>query len=61
MNFKKTIITVDKLGKEFVISRNIKQIIFNKRRDLTDEMKAEIYVKLQKENEEIENKLRGKF
>ena len=32
----------------------IKQIIFNKRRDLSDEMKAEIYIKLQKDNENYE-------
>lgn len=34
---------MDKLGKEYEISRNIKESIFTKRKDLTPEEKAEIY------------------
>lgn len=45
---------MDKMGSEYTMSRIYKQTIFTKRRDLSDEMKAEIYLKMNKENEKIE-------
>ena len=46
---------MDKLGSEYTMSRIYKQTIFTKRKDLSDEMKAEIYMKMNKENEMISN------
>jgi len=45
---------MDKMGSEYTMSRIYKQTIFTKRRDLSDELKAEIYLKMNKENEKIE-------
>jgi hypothetical protein len=59
VNSKKAIILLDKLGKEFQLSRNYKQTIFNKRRDLSEEMKAEIYMKLNRENDEFDKQLKN--
>lgn len=51
LNAKHSIILYDKLGKDFELSRNTKQSIFNKRRDLSEVEKSEIYMKM-KENRE---------
>ena len=45
LNVRYAVTLYDKLGNEFEISRNAKQSIFNKRRDLTAIQKAEIYRK----------------
>jgi len=57
MNMKPSLIILDKLGKEYILSRSTKQFIFTKRKDLTMEMKAEIYMEMNKRNEEIEKQL----
>lgn len=56
-NSKKSIILMDKLGSEYSMSRIYKQTIFTKRRDLSDEVKAEIYMKMNKENKKLEEDL----
>lgn len=43
INAKYTIVELDKLGNEFELSRQAKQFIFSKRRDLSTEQKSEIY------------------
>ena len=53
LNVKSTIIALDMLGKEYETSRQAKQFIFNKRRDLSSEQKSEIYAIQNKNNEEI--------
>ena len=54
---KPSLIILDKLGKEFSLSRSTKQFIFTKRKDLTTEMKAEIQMELNKKNEKLEKEL----
>lgn len=55
---KKATILMDKLGSEYQLSRNYKQTIFSKRRDISEELKGEIYMKMNKENEELQEQLR---
>ncbi len=43
MNSRYAVILLDKLGNEFEISRNAKQAIFTKRKDLSAIEKAEIF------------------
>lgn len=50
-------ILFDKLGNEYSMGRTYKQTIFNKRRDLSDEMKAEIYMKMNQEREKLEKEI----
>jgi len=57
LNMKPSLIILDKLGKEYTLSRSTKQFIFTKRKDLSPELKAEIYMELNKKNEEIQSKL----
>ncbi len=54
---KPSLVTLDQLGKEYSLSRSTKQFIFSKRKDLSMEMKAEIYMEMNKRNEEIENEM----
>lgn len=54
LNMKPSLVILDQLGKEYSLSRSTKQFIFSKRKDLSSEMKAEIYMELNKRNEEIE-------
>lgn len=58
MNAKPALILMDRLGNEYQLSRIYKQTIFTKRRDISDEMKAEIYMKMNKENEEFQEQLK---
>jgi hypothetical protein len=58
LNAKKAIILMDKLGNEYQLSRIYKQTIFSKRKDLSEEMKGEIYMRMNKENEELREELR---
>jgi hypothetical protein len=53
-NSKPSLILMDKLGSEYTMSRIYKQTIFTRRKDLSDELKAEIYMKMNKENEKYE-------
>ena len=48
---------MDKLGSEYTMSRIYKQTIFTKRKDLSDEMKAEIYLKMNQENQKYEQEV----
>jgi len=57
---KPSLIILDQLGKEYILSRSTKQFIFTKRKDLTTEMKAEIYMELNKRNEELEKQINMK-
>lgn len=59
MNAKKAIVLIDKLGSEYQLSRIYKQTIFTKRKDLTEEMKAEIYMKMNSEREKLDKSLNG--
>ena len=49
---------MDRLGSEYTLSRIYKQTIFTKRRDLSEEMKAEIYMKMNEENKKLEEELK---
>ena len=59
MNSKKAIVLIDKMGSEYQLSRIYKQTIFTKRKDLTEEMKAEIYMKMNQEREKLDKSLNG--
>ncbi len=59
MNAKKAIVLIDRMGSEYQLSRIYKQTIFTKRKDLTQEMKAEIYMKMNQERERLEKNLNG--
>ena len=64
MNSKQSIVLWDRLGREFELSRNVKQSVFSKRKDISTELKAEIYFKQNKKNEEFDeklNELEGKY
>jgi hypothetical protein len=54
MSMKPNIILLDKLGKEYVLSRQVKQKIFTGRKDISNELRNEVYLKMQMENEEKE-------
>lgn len=54
---KPSLVILDRLGREYSLSRSTKQFIFSKRKDLSMEMKAEIYMEMNKRNEEIEKQL----
>jgi len=58
MTCKTSLILMDKLGNEYLIGRLNKQTIFSKRKDLSDEIKAEIYQKMKKDNQEIKDQLK---
>jgi len=51
LNTKKSVVLFDKLGKEFEISRNTKQAILSKRKDLTEIEKSEIMQKHRQDND----------
>lgn len=57
LNMKPSLVILDQLGKEYSLSRSTKQFIFSKRKDLSMEMKAEIYMEMNKRNEEIEKEM----
>jgi len=57
---KPSLVILDQLGKEYSLSRSTKQFIFSKRKDLSMEMKAEIYMEMNKRNEEIEKHMSEK-
>ncbi len=59
MNSKKAIVLIDRMGNEYQLSRIYKQSIFTKRKDISEEMKAEIYMKMNKEKENLENNIGG--
>ena len=59
MNSKKAIVLIDKMGSEYQLSRIYKQTIITKRKDLTEEMKAEIYMKMNQEREKLDKSLNG--
>jgi hypothetical protein len=61
LNAKKAVVLLDKLGNEYSLSRVYKQTIFSKRKDLPEELKAEIYMKMNKENEKLENSIVKKY
>jgi hypothetical protein len=54
MSMKTNIILFDKLGKEYILSRQVKQKIFSSRKDISDELRSEVYLKMQMDNEEKE-------
>jgi hypothetical protein len=54
---KQSLVILDQLGKEYILSRSTKQFIFSKRKDLSMEMKAEIYMEMNKKNEEIDKQM----
>jgi len=54
---KPSLVILDQLGKEYILSRSTKQFIFSKRKDLSMEMKAEIYMEMNKKNEEIDKQM----
>lgn len=54
---KQSLVIMDRLGKEYSLSRSTKQFIFSKRKDLPMEMKAEIYMQMNLKNEEIEKEI----
>ncbi len=56
-NSTKSLVLMDKLGSEYTMSRIYKQTIFTKRKDLSDEMKAEIYLKMNQENQKYEQEV----
>jgi hypothetical protein len=51
MSMKTNIVLLDKLGAEYLLSRQIKQKIFTSRKDISEELRAEIYLKMQTEEE----------
>ncbi len=55
MSMKVNIVLLDKLGSEYLLSRQIKQKIFTNRKDISEELRAEIYLKMQMD-EEKENR-----
>ncbi len=55
MSMKLNIILLDKLGDEYLLSRQIKQKIFTNRKDISEELRAEIYLKMQTEEEKEKN------
>jgi hypothetical protein len=55
-SMKTNIILLDKLGKEYLLSRQVKQKIFTSRRDISDELRSEVYLKMQMENNEREKR-----
>lgn len=57
---KPSLIVLDQLGKEYSLSRSTKQFIFTKRKDLSAEMKAEIYMEMNRKNEEIEKEINSR-
>lgn len=59
MNSKKAIVLIDRMGSEYQLSRIYKQTIFTKRKDLTEEMKAEIYMKMNQEREKMDMSVSG--
>jgi hypothetical protein len=60
-NAKKAVVLLDKLGTEYSLSRVYKQTIFSKRKDLSEELKAEVYMKMNKENEILEKSIVKKY
>lgn len=54
-SIRPSVVELDKLGREFELSRQAKQFIFNKRKDLTPEQKSEIYSIQNAKNESIES------
>jgi hypothetical protein len=54
MSMKPNIILLDKLGKEYLLSRQVKQKIFSSRKDISDELRSEVYLKMQQDIEEKE-------
>ena len=54
---KPSLVILDQLGREYSLSRSTKQFIFSKRKDLSMEMKAEIYMEMNKRNEELERQM----
>ncbi len=57
---KPSLVILDQLGKEYSLSRSTKQFMFSKRKVLSMEMKAEIYMEMNKRNEEIEKHMSQK-
>lgn len=54
-------ILLDKLGKEYELSRYAKQSLFSRRKDISTETKAEVYFHLNKKNQEIEEAFKKAF
>ena len=54
MSMKVNIVLLDKLGNEYILSRQVKQKIFTSRKDISEELRGEIYMKLQMQNEDKE-------
>jgi hypothetical protein len=55
MSMKTNIVLLDKLGSEYLLSRQIKQKIFTNRKDISEELRAEIYLKMQMDEDDEKN------
>ena len=51
---------MDKLGNDFELGRTVKQGIFGKRKDISEDLKAEIYMKMNEDKDKFHEMLNEK-